>query len=113
MSIDIQKHDEDTYTTFSVSGVGFGLYTFDTLPARSHEEPLTIERYDSVTVHRQHDALIGGKYGEVTMMVLGTKADSETDEKGYVHAKFTAAQAREIAEVLLAAAREADERKAV
>lgn len=123
MSIRIDTYDTDEYATYNVEGVGTGPYTYGI-----GDDTLIRERNDSFTTHRQTDTLFGDRYGEVVVMVLGTKADlglgrsgSEHDpdgrnitmEKGYVHAKFTAAQAREIAEALLAAAREADERKAV
>ena len=105
MSISISNYENDDYTTYTVQGEGVGPYTYVTNDGTS----FTHERNDSLTTHRQDYQIAGGKFGEVTVMVLGTLATSEGQEKGYVHAKFTAQQAREIAEVLLAAAREYEE----
>lgn len=106
MSIRIDTYETDDYTTFTVEGVGVGPYTYEV-----GDKSWVHDRNDTFVTHRQNPLIAGGEYGEVTVMVLGTKADSEVQEKGYVHAKFTAAQAREIAEVLLAAAREFDNRE--
>ena len=106
MSITSSKYEGDNYTTYTVQGEGVGPYTYLT---NDGEVLFTEDRKDSLTTHRQNYMIAGGKYGEVTVMVLGTLATSEGQEKGYVHAKFTAQQAREIAEVLLTVAREFEE----
>lgn len=97
------NYDHDDFTTYTVKGVGVGPYRWTS--------GRVSEREDSFTTHRQDSLIAGDVHGEVTVMVLGTLADSDKQEKGYVHAKFTAEQAREVAEVLLAAARDHDESK--
>ena len=103
MAIITDTYDHDDFTTYTVKGVGVGPYTWTS--------GRVFEREDSFTTHRQDSLIAGDVHGEVTVMVLGTLAGSDKQEKGYVHAKFTAQQAREIAETLLAAAREHDESK--
>lgn len=103
MSIETRT-DDYGITTYSVEGIGVSKW------AIGDDEPVTLDFTDTVAVSMYETKYALSAGPEVKVMACGNLTGS--DERGTVHTTFTPAQARALAEVLLTAAREAEEDEA-